>query len=727
MSIRYYEEEQVFHIKSENTSYLIGIADEKYVGHMYYGRKLDEQDIPYLLNLQRGNYLPKDLKREKVAFEDTFPWEFGCPGLGDFHEHCIEVYDLDGNQALEFFYQGYQIYEGKKALPGLPGLFGSQKDCQTLELTMIEYHLGLELTLVYTVFPEVDVISRYTRVKNVGDETLALGRLFSLCFDLRNPEEYDWITLHGAWGRERAVERRGIAYGKQNVSSVRGVSSHQLNPFMAIVEKNATEDFGEVYGFNFVYSGNFMAQVEKDQFSHLRAVMGIHPYQFAWELGPDAEFVAPEVTMTFSAGGIGQMSRNFHDCYRRHLIRGKYAHQKRPVLINNWEATYFDFNTDKLISIASEAAKAGIEMLVMDDGWFGKRNSDDNSLGDWFVNEEKLPGGLAELVDKVNELGMKFGIWMEPEMVNPDSKLYLAHSDWALQSTRVESSLSRNQLVLDFSRKEVRDGIYEQIRTVLKSANIEYVKWDMNRSLTNVASRTTASGELYHRYMLGVYELQERLITDFPDLLLENCSSGGGRYDAGMLYYSPQIWCSDCTDAIERLEIQWGTAMVYPLSTMGAHVSDCPNHATGRTTSFATRGQVALAGTFGYELDVTKIAPEQREQIKGQVKLYHKYNNLIREGDYYRIASTADGKDYDCYMVVSKDKKQAVVSFVRILNHLSRFHQKIRLKGLDEGMRYHRADTNEVYYGSTYMNAGIEISGADGDFAGQLIHLTAEA
>ena len=413
---------------------------------------------------------------------------------------------------------------------------------------------------------------------------------------------------------------------------------------MAIVDNNADEEKGEVFALNLVYSGNFMTQVEITQFNMLRAVMGINPTDFCWKLDEGETFIAPEVVMVYSNEGIGGMTRTFHDLYRNHLIRSKYKDTKRPILINNWEATYFDFDTDKLLSIVKEASQLGIEMLVMDDGWFGKRNDDNTSLGDWFVNESKIKGGLKYLVDEVNKEGMKFGIWFEPEMISPDSDFYRAHPDWAIQIDGRPGALARNQYVLDLSRKEVRDTVYESIHKILSQANIEYVKWDMNRSLTDLGSAALNSeeqGELYHRYVLGLYEMQERMLNDFPNILLENCSSGGARFDPGMLYYSPQIWSSDNTDAIDRLRIQEGTSLIYPLSSMGAHVADCPSHSNGRVTPFATRGYVALAGTFGYELDVTKLSEEDRAMIPEQVALYHKYNDLVRSGDYYRIASSS--------------------------------------------------------------------------------------
>lgn len=733
MAVQINEKQKLFKLDTKKSSYVIGVSADGYVGHMYYGDRIqpdggqmsdeDAQCLSVLFGGNQDNCIPAHMERDKVNFEDTFSWEYGMPGYGDFREPCLDADCGSGKEALEFFYDGYEVMKGKPELEGLPATYSD--DCQTLVIHMSEPDLKLGADLYYAVFEEEDAITRWVEITNHSEKNCYLDRAFSLCLDFREGE-FDLITLHGAWGRERKIYRRSIGEGRQSIASVRGVSSHQENPFMAILEPDATEDRGRVYGINFVYSGNFLAQTEKNQFGHIRAVMGIHPHHFSWKLQPGESFCAPEVVMVFSDTGIGGMTRNFHDLYRRHLIRGSYRDKKRPILINNWEATYFDFDTEKLWSIAEEAAGLGIEMLVMDDGWFGCRNDDSRSLGDWFPNEEKLPGGVKRLADGVRERGLKFGIWVEPEMVNPDSDLFREHPDWILQYRDRDVSRSRNQYVLDIGRKEVRDEIYKRIYTVVKEAEIDYVKWDMNRSLTNVASHTAAQDEqgmVYHRFVLGVYDMQNRLVTDFPELLLENCSSGGGRFDPGMLYYSPQIWCSDDTDAIERLEIQRGTAMVYPLSTMGAHVSDCPNHATHRTTPFDTRGQVALGGTFGYELDVTKIAPEDKEKIKGQVQMYHKYNDLIREGDYYRIAALPEKRYYDCYMVVSKDKAEALVSFVRVVNRICRWNDRIKLKGLDGDAWYKLDDREGVFSGMMLMNAGIEIHGTDKDFEGKLISL----
>ena len=573
------------------------------------------------------------------------------------------------------------------------------------------------------------------KVKNLGKDHVYIKKALSASFDMDN-DNYDMITLHGSWARERHIDRRPVHMGLQGVVSMRGETSHQEHPFIALLDKKADENTGKVYGLNFIYSGNFVGEVQNSQFDFIRVQMGINPENFSWKLCSGEEFFTPQAVLTFSNCGLNGMSQSFHDLYRDHLIRSPYKNKMRPILINNWEATYFNFDTEKLLDIAREAHKDGIEMLVMDDGWFGKRNFDNSSLGDWTVNEEKIKGGLKHLVDEVNKIGLKFGIWFEPEMISPDSDLYRAHPDWAIQIQGRIPGMSREQLVLDITRKEVRDYAYNSVATILKSANIEYVKWDMNRQLSDIGSTNLPSdqiGEFYHRYVLALYEMQERLISDFPNLLLENCSGGGARFDPGMFYYSPQIWCSDDTDAIERLSIQEGTALIYPLSTMGAHVSVCPNHAVGRVTPFKTRGYVALSGTFGYELDITKLPPEERAMIPHQVELYKKYSPLVREGNYYRIASYSQNNEYDAWASISKDKKLALVTFVQVMNHPNYKTRFIKIPGLNAESKYKITfpDENQTEYppqiltGKTIMKAGIGIKRLWGDFQSLIIYLEA--
>lgn len=721
--IRYDEKNKVFLINTQNTSYGIAIVDDRYVEHLYYGAQIEDTDIRYLLREDEAPFTPSSNKREKGAFLDCAPMEYPETGMGDYRESALCVRSAQGHRASELCYEGYEIVKGKPALEGLPATWGKDSECSTLKIFCRDSLLGMKVTLMYSVFEGSDALTRSVIIENEGEEPVYIEKVLSACLDM-DDRNFEVVSLAGSWARERHIQRLPLGYGRQNVASFKGESSHQEHPFMALVTPGTTQDHGEVYAMNFVYSGNFIAQAEKSQFDSVRMTMGIHPEGFTWKLEPGEKFTAPEVVMVYSAEGLGRMTRTFHDLYREHLIRSPYLHEKRPILINNWEATYFDFDEKKLLEIAKDASELGIEMLVMDDGWFGKRSLDDSSLGDWYVNEEKIRGGLHELVENVKKLGMKFGIWIEPEMISPESELYRKHPDWAIQIPGRDITQSRAQYVLDFSREEVTDGVYEMIADVLRSADISYVKWDMNRQLTTLGSYALPSdrqGELSHRYVLGVYRMQERLITDFPDILLENCSGGGARFDAGMLYYSPQIWCSDDTDAIERLAIQEGTALIYPVSAMGAHVSVCPNHTVGRTTPFETRGDVALLGTFGYELDITKLSAEEKEQVKEQVGKYHKYNDLIREGDYYRLESASENGFYDSWMIVEKDKSRALLFYVQVLARANAKSRFVRLAGLDPERRY--TVEGKVYAGSTLMQAGVRVPSESGDFRSRLIEI----
>ena len=736
MGIKYYEKQRIYKLDTPRTSYIMAVVDrENFLGHVYYGERLEDYDLNYLLRTGEAPFVPSENNRERCSFMDSFPVEYAGHGVGDYRDGCIRVRSAEGHSAVNLTVVSRDIYGGKKKPEGLPATFGGEKECSTLEIHCEDAALGLRVTLMYTVFEDVDAVTRSVKVTNVSDEApgaegtgkdIYLTKVLSACLDMDN-KDFECLSLHGSWARERRIQRQKAGYGKYAVSSLRGEPGHQEHPFMALVTEGTTQDAGEVYAMNLVYSGNFMVQEEVSQFNSVRMTIGLNPDDFCWKLEPQESFQAPEAVLVYSAEGIGGMTRSFHDLYRKHLIRSPYRDKKRPVLINNWEATYFDFDSDKLIGIAKQAAELGIEMLVMDDGWFGKRNNDNCALGDWQVNGEKLKGGLEYLVGEVNKLGMKFGIWFEPEMISPDSDLYRAHPDWAFAVPGRTPAMARQQYVLDLTRKEVRDYAYECVAKILRSANIEYVKWDMNRPLCDIASAELPAdrqGEIFHRYVLALYEMQERLVTEFPDLLLENCSGGGARFDAGMLYYSPQIWCSDDTDAVERLMIQEGTSLVYPLSTMGAHVSDCPNHEVGRVTPFETRGYVALAGTFGYELDVTKIPEKDRAMIPEQVAMYHKYNDLVREGDYYRLASYGENHWYDCYEVVSKDKKEALVTYVQVLNRPNFHSRRIYLKGLDAQARYRVEGMDGIYRGETLMKAGIQIENPKKDFGGKLVYVT---
>lgn len=732
INIFYNEKDKAFKLRANNTDYMMKVCEEGYLAHVYYGNKVPDEDLTYLLRLDESPFTPATNDRDRASFMDTLPFEYPCFGLGDYRESAFKIMDANGMSTCDLRYVSHKMYEGKPKLEGLPATFATEESgCSTLEITMYDKYADIEVVLIYTAFDKLDVITRSAVITNKSEKPFKITRALSACVDF-DTDKMDMITLNGSWARERAVERCRLHHGKQLVDSCRGESSHQNNPFVALCDNNADEDKGEVFGFNFVYSGNFYAQAEVTQHKKTRFLMGINPLDFEWLLEKGESFTCPEVVMVHSDEGIGKMSRTFHDLYRNNLIRGEYKDKRRPILINNWEATYFNFDTDKLIDIAKEASKLGIEMLVMDDGWFGHRDSDNSSLGDWFVYEKKLKGGLKYLVDEVNKLGMKFGIWFEPEMISPDSELYKAHPDWAIQIKGRPLTLCREQYVLDYSRKEVRDYVYGMMKKILDSANIEYIKWDMNRQLTEVGSATLPAErqrELWHRYVLGVYDLMDRLTTDYPHILLENCSGGGARFDPGMLYYSPQIWCSDDTDAIERLKIQHGTSMCYPCSAMGAHVSDCPNHTVGRNTPFKTRGHVAMVGTFGYELDVTRIPQEDRDAIPAQIEEFNKFNKLVRTGDHYRIGNMFEDNTWDAWEFVAKDKSEALFEFVQVLARPNERSRRIKLKGLEpEAYYYEESEPDKKISGAALMNAGINIAkmwngdGLYGDFCSKILH-----
>lgn len=727
MSISYHEHSRTFHLDTPGSTYLIHLVDEEgFLGHLYYGRRIPDDLTPLMLRVRQEDY-PSKKNRERLSFMDSLPVELPGHGLGDMKEPCLRVETEDGLRGCTLTYKEHRIYGGKPKLSGLPATYGTENDCQTLELIAEDTVLHLTVRLYYTVFEQIDSICRSMLVENTSRKTLRLCSALSACLDTEN-RGYDLITLHGSWSAERMINRRPLSMGKQGVASRRGISSHQEQPFLALAEHGADQYHGQVYGMNLVYSGNFMAQAELTYQNQLRLVMGINPQDFSWELKPGASFQTPEAVLVYSHTGLSGMTHAFHDLYRNHLVRGSYKNKRRPSLVNNWEATYFQFDTEKILQIGAQAAQSGIEMLVLDDGWFGKRENDCSGLGDWIVNEEKLPGGLAHLSEQLHQMGLKFGLWFEPEMVSPDSDLYRAHPDFALQLPGRKPTESRQQLVLDISRKDVRDFIYAMIKRVLSGAQVDYIKWDMNRALTDVYSLALpagAQGELYHRFVLGVYDLQERLVSDFPELLLENCCSGGGRFDAGMLYYSPQIWTSDNTEAIDRLKIQEGTALVYPLSSMGAHVAACPSHTNGRVTPFRTRGHVSLPGCFGYELDLTKLTQEELALIPTQLEEYKKYGPVFHNGDYYHPASYAENHEYDVVMAVSKDKSIAALIYVEVTSRARTCAAHIDLAGLSETRLYRCSLTGEIRSGAGWMYAGMLMPRLERDFSSELIVLEA--
>ena len=713
MPITFDSEKRIFKLDTATSSYIFEIYEENYIVHLYYGAKIPDCNVTQLK--YRGSFpsfSPNNINVSDPMFSpDVTPLEYSGEGTGDFRSAAVAVRNADGNNSTDFRYKSHKIYGGKPAIEGLPALYvENDADAQTLELLAEDSVTGVQAVLYYTVFENLGAMTRSVKIINASDRPVEIEKVYSSCVEFHT-HDYELLTLYGKWGKERSLERRALAHGRQLVSSKRGSSSHHHNPFAAIVDKGATEDYGSAYGFNLVYSGNFAFEAEVNQFAGTRVLMGINPDGFGWKLEPGSSFSSPEVVMVYSANGIGEMSRIFHRLYRKHLIRGKWKDIKRPLLINNWEATGMEFTGEQLVTFAERAAELGIDMLVMDDGWFGNRDSDRCALGDWTVNEKKLGGTLSEFIEKINALGLKFGIWYEPEMISRDSELYRAHPDWCIHVPGREKSIARYQYVLDYSRQDVRDYIFGEMYKVLSANKIDYLKWDFNRNLTEVGSAQLPperQKEVFHRFVLGTYEVMDRLTKAFPDMLIENCSGGGGRFDPGMLYYSPQIWTSDNTDPIERLSIQFGTSMCYPASTMGAHVS------ASRRTGYETKGNVALWGSFGYELDPNKFTEEDKKIVKQQVGEYHKYYDVIHFGDLYRLISPSENPFRAAWEFVSEDKTEALLTSVVMRKPEDRA-LFIKLKGLDPDKYYIDEDTDEVYSGALLMNAGLCIIASTDD------------
>lgn len=713
MSIRYIENLNCFKLDTLGSSYIIKLYEEGYLFHVYYGAKIPDEyfDTSIIIKGYYNSIYPsnENLVHDRVS-PDVIAMEYSGFNVGDYRPESIRIKNSFGNVATDLRYRSHTIMNGKPKLEGLPSLYiTNDNQAQTLAIETVDMTTNVIVTLYYTVFEQYNAMTRHVVIQNNSETPIEIEKVTSACVNLPTMN-YDFIHLYGSWGAERHIERTPLHHGSQSIGSVRGASSHMFQPFGAFASHDATEETGEVYGLNFVYSSNFLLEAHCDFYNTTRINLGIHPDGFGWLLNPKETFTAPEVVLVYSEHGLGELSRTFHKLYNHHLIRGNYQYEKRPLLINSWEAAYFDFNTEKLVSFAKEAKKLGIEMLVMDDGWFGKRNHDKCSLGDWYVNEEKLSGGLGELIRQVNAEGLKFGIWYEPEMISPDSDLYRAHPDWCLQISNRARSISRAQYVLDMSRQDVRDNIFEQMANVLSKYPIDYVKWDFNRNLTEVSSALLPperQKEIFHRFVLGTYELMERITTAFPHILLENCSSGGGRFDAGMLYYSPQIWTSDNTDAIERLFIQYGTSLCYPASTMGAHVS------FNSRTDFVTKGNVALWGSFGYELDPNRLSEKDCELIRKQIADYHKYYDLIHTGDLYRLISpqekSADQAPSCAWQFVSEDKTKALVTYVTILASNNPYRM-LKLRGLDPNKLYKEETSGNIYSGMALMKMGINIT-----------------
>ena len=723
MAVWYDDKEKIFHLQTCSSSYVIGILGEKYLLHLYYGEKIGAYRflVDNLPVRPTGSWMGNDI--EELGYStDSLSLEYPCYGSADLKTPAFHAEYEDGSAVTCLEYIDYKIFEGKKSLVGLPATYEDEEgNVQTLELYLLDRLTGLKVTLSYSVFEKYDGIAKSVLVENAGKQKIKLKSVLSSATHLFD-KRYEFVHLEGNWARERHIQRSPLINGIMSIDSKRVSSSHQHSPFLALARPETTEDIGEVYGCSLVYSGNHIAQTEVNAFDTVRVQLGINPFGFQWLLNPGESFQAPEVILTYSNNGLGQMSRNFHKLYRKCLCRGKYRDIERPVLINNWEATYFDFDEEKIVSIAKKAKQLGIELMVLDDGWFGKRDSDNCSLGDWVADKRKLPNGIEGLAQKISDMDMKFGLWFEPEMVSEDSDLYREHPDWCIHIDGRRKTLCRQQLVLDLSRKDVCDYIVSSLTNVLAAAPVSYVKWDMNRNITELGSALLdkeRQQELPHRYILGLYDVLERINTAFPEVLFEGCSGGGGRFDAGMLPYFPQYWTSDDTDAKERLFIQHGTSMVMPLSAIGAHVSAVPNHQVHRTTPLEMRGNVAMMGQLGYELDLNKLTEQEEKTIKEQIELYKEIRTIIHNGSLYRLKSPFEGNNtaWEC---VLEDGSQAVLMYCTINGAVMRGRTCVKLKGLIADEQYTIKGKDSLYSGDYLMNVGLYFSD-DMDYDSRLL------
>ena len=719
MGIIYCEKDRTFTLQTKNTTYQMQVDRYGFLLHLYYGKKTDGC-MDYLLTYYDRGFSgnPYDAGEDRTYSMDTLPQEFPCYGNGDFRSTAFAVENADGSMSCDLRYKSHVILDGKYNLEGLPAVYASEQEAQTLEILMEDPVTGVKVVLLYGVLPAQDIITRSVSVKNESSGKIYLNKIESASLDFLYGD-YELLTFYGRHAMERNVQRVPVVHGTQKIGSVRGTSSHQYNPMMILAEKETTEDKGNCYAMSFVYSGCFQGEVLKDQLNQTRMMLGLQEEAFRYPLETGEMFQAPEVILSYSSEGMNRLSQNLHHCIRQHICRGKYKEEIRPILINSWEAAYFDFTGDTIYELAKAAKEVNIDMLVMDDGWFGKRDDDNSGLGDWFVNEKKLGGTLGNLIKRINDLGVKFGIWIEPEMVSEDSDLYRKHPDWALTVPGRNPVRSRNQLVLDFSRKEVVDEIYDQICKVLDQGNIEYVKWDMNRSLMDVYSSVTRDqGRVLHDYVLGLYDFLERLVQRYPNLLIEGCSGGGGRFDAGMMYYTPQIWCSDNTDAIDRLRIQYGTSFGYPVSVVGSHVSAVPNHQTGRKTPLHTRGVVAMSGTFGYELNLMKLSEEEKQEIREQIAEYKSYASIIQNGLYYRLSNptTEEICAWEFVHTDEKEQSKVLLNIVMQVIHGNMTVNYVKLQGLEETAVYQEEKSGKRYTGAALMYGGMPLPIEPGEY-----------
>ncbi|NTL85309.1 alpha-galactosidase [Enterococcus faecium] len=714
MNIIYRSENQQFHLFNQEISYIFKISEDGKLLHLYYGENLPDNDYSHLIEMHHRPMTTYRNENDLLYSLEHLKQEFPEYGTTDFRHPAISLLQKNGSRLSDFVYQGYEVEEGKPKLEGLPATYVDNNDeRKTLKVYILDSVTNVQVELLYTIYRDYPVITRSARVMNKGKDIQIIENISSLSLDLPDAN-YEWQQLSGAWGRERTIKSRTLQQGIQSIESTRGISSHQHNPFVTLKRKNTDENQGEAIGAALVYSGNFLIQAEVDTWDVTRLQVGINPFGFNWKLNPGEIFTAPEAILVYSSKGLNAMSQTFHQLFRKRLARGKWREKDRPVLINNWEATYFDFDEEKLVNIAKKAFDVGIELFVLDDGWFGERENDCAGLGDWHVNPKRLPRGIGSLSEKIRSFGMKFGLWFEPEMVNKDSELYRTHPNWIISTPNRKPNHGRNQYVLNFGLDEVVENIFDQMCKIIDESNLDYIKWDMNRPLTDVFDShllADQQGEVFHRYVLGVYRLYEKLITKYPNILFESCSSGGGRFDPGMLHYAPQAWASDDSDAIERLKIQYGTSMLYPLSSIGAHVSIVPNHQTNRITPIKTRGNVAFFGAFGYELDLNELSEGDLRIVKEQIAFYKKYRTIIHNGTFYRLLSPFDDDNQTAWMVVSHDKKTAIVAHYKTLNEVNAPYRRLKLKGLDNDGLYN-VGQNSLRSGMELMRAGLVCSDA---------------
>ncbi len=730
MAILFQEEKRIFTLQTKQTTYQMKVDDFGFLLHLYYGTRVSG-DMDYLLTYYDRGFSgnPNDVGNNRTYSMDVLPQEYPTLGTGDYRNSALVLRGHDESECCDLRYAGYEIREGKYELEGLPAVYAGEKEAQTLKIVLEDNVSKVRVQLLYGVLEDEDIITRSVKITNYGTACVVVEKAASACLDFITGQ-YDLLSFYGRHTMERNLQRIRIGHGSHSIGSRRGTSSHQYNPAVIVAEKNTTENTGDCYGMVFVYSGNFLCEAEQDQFDQTRVLMGLQSDLFHYPLESGQTLEIPETIMCYSDGGFGDLSVKYHRCIRNHICNGARSRRitgmqgngssetgftPRPVLVNSWEAAYFNFTGETIVELAREAAGLGIDMVVMDDGWFGKREDDNSGLGDWQVNEKKLGCSLGELVRRVNAEGVKFGIWIEPEMISEDSDLYREHPDWAMQNPGRNPARGRNQLVLDFSREDVREHIFDQICRVLDQGNIEYIKWDMNRSVTDFYSVENRQGRVSYDFVTGLYDFMEKLLARYPKLMIEGCSGGGGRFDAGMMYYTPQIWCSDNTDALDRLRIQYGTSFFYPMSTVSAHVSAVPNHQTGRITSLRTRGIVAMTGAFGYELSLSRLSAEEKGEIREQIRQYKEFEPLISTGDYYRLSNPFED-DCAAWMFVSADRKHILLHVVILENHGNMTVNYVRLKELLPDAVYEEAASGKCYCGSALMQAGIPIPVEMGDY-----------